>query len=322
MIVQDERTSHRHFADFPDYLAPGDVLVLNETRVIAARIFGKRAGTGGRVEILLLRPAANGRYDPDASRWLALAKPGRRLRVGEVVIFAEFGSARVLAVHAGGIREIEFRLSVSLEAFLRAAGRLALPPYIREDSEQSQKLYQTVFAREPGSIAAPTASLHFTEDLLATLASRGIEIVKLVLDVGLGTFAPMQGERIDDHTMHAETYVIPQRTVDAILRAQREARRIVAAGTTVLRALEGCVHDRGSLIAGAGSTRLFITPGFPFRVVDALVTNFHLPKSTLLVLVSAFAGRDRIARAYREAVAERYRFFSFGDAMLVERRPV
>lgn len=319
LVARGDRIDHRRFSDLPEYLVPGDVLVLNETRVIAARIFGRRAGSGGRAEFLLLRPAGELRYDPRASRWLVLAKPGRRLRVGDRVEFEGFGSAQIVAIHPSGVREIELRLNVPLEAFLARAGRLPLPPYIREDSERAQALYQTVFAREPGSVAAPTASLHFTEGLLATLESRGVEIAKLVLDVGLGTFAPMQSERIDDHVMHPETYALPEATVAAIERARSEGRRVIAAGTTVLRALEGCVYDRGTLVAGSGSTQVFVTPGFRFRVVDALVTNFHLPKSTLLVLVAAFAGRELMQRAYREAVAQRYRFFSFGDAMLIER---
>jgi S-adenosylmethionine:tRNA ribosyltransferase-isomerase len=201
---------------------------------------------------------------------------------------------------------------------LERAGTLPLPPYIHNESPQVQERYQTIFAREPGSVAAPTASLHFTENVFEALGKKGVEIVKLVLDVGLGTFRPMQGERLHEHVMHGESFEIPQSTVDAIARAKKEGRRIVAAGTTVMRALEGSASKRGVLSAGADETDIFITPGFAFKVVDALITNFHLPHSTLLVLVCAFAGRNAIFNAYKEAIARDYRFFSFGDAMYIE----
>ena len=307
---------HRVFRDLPDYLREGDVLVLNETRVIAARVFGARL-SGGRVELLLLRPA-HGRYDPSATRWQALAKPGRRLQPGQRVTFGDLGEAQIAGVHDDGVREVEFSLSVPFETFLERAGTLPLPPYIHNESEQAQERYQTIFAREPGSVAAPTASLHFTQAVFDALENRGVQIVKLVLDVGLGTFRPMQGVRLDEHVMHSESFSIPQRTVDAIDAAKREGRRVVAAGTTVVRALEGSAAKHGSVRAGAEETNLFITPGFQFRVVDAMITNFHLPQSTLMVLVSAFAGRDTILHAYEEAVKREYRFFSFGDAMFIE----
>jgi S-adenosylmethionine:tRNA ribosyltransferase-isomerase len=223
----------------------------------------------------------------------------------------------VLRVLEEGVRELEFRLTLPFEAFLERAGTLALPPYIHNDSHEAQLRYQTIFAREPGSVAAPTASLHFTPQVFDALVERGVEIVKLVLDVGLGTFRPMQGEHLDDHHMHGESYAIPEATVAAIDRAKREGRRVIAAGTTVMRALEGNVAACGALRAGPGETAIFITPGFTFRVVDALITNFHLPQSTLLVLVSAFAGRERMLASYAEAVAREYRFFSFGDAMFL-----
>ncbi|MGZ3498507.1 MAG: tRNA preQ1(34) S-adenosylmethionine ribosyltransferase-isomerase QueA [Vulcanimicrobiaceae bacterium] len=318
MAVQGDAIEHRRFRDLPEYLREGDVLVLNETRVIAARVFGTRTASGGTVELLLLRPSEAPRYDPHASRWLALAKPGRRLKEKQRIDFAGYGQAQVIRVLDDGVREIEFHLSVPFEQFLERVGTLPLPPYIHNDSEEAQLRYQTIFAREPGSVAAPTASLHFTPHLFDALEQRGVEIVKLVLDVGLGTFRPMQGERVDEHVMHGESYAIPQATIEAIERAKRERRRIIAAGTTVTRALEGNALAHGKLRAGADETSIFITPGFRFAVVDALITNFHLPHSTLLVLVSAFAGRERILRAYEEAVANEYRFFSFGDAMFLD----
>lgn len=315
MLRRDE-IEHRVFRDLPQYLHAGDVLVLNETRVIAARVFGSRP-SGGRVEVLLLRPH-HGRYDPAATRWQALVKPGRRLREGQRIEFGELGSAQVAGVADDGVREVEFSLNVQFETFLERAGKLPLPPYIHNDSDEAQERYQTIFAREPGSVAAPTASLHFTQNVFDALAERGVQIAKLVLDVGLGTFRPMQGERLDEHVMHSESFSISQETADAIGAAKREGRRIIAAGTTVVRALEGSAAKHGAVRAGSDETSLFITPGFRFRVVDAMITNFHLPQSTLMVLVSAFAGRETILRAYEEAVAREYRFFSFGDAMLIE----
>jgi S-adenosylmethionine:tRNA ribosyltransferase-isomerase len=308
---------HRTFRDLPEYLRAGDLLVLNETRVIAARVFGTRP-TGGRVEIVLLRPSRHARYDSGATRWQVLAKPGRRLGKGQEILFGDLGSGRIAGVLDDGIREVEFELHVPFEEFLRRAGRLPLPPYIRNDSQQAQERYQTIFAREPGSVAAPTASLHFTQAVFDAIAAKGVGTVKIVLDVGLGTFRPMQAERVQEHHMHGETFVISQQAAGEIDRAKREGRRIVAAGTTVVRALEGSAAAHGIVQDGAEETDLFITPGFQFRVVDALITNFHLPKSSLLVLVSAFAGRERVLHAYREAVTREYRFFSFGDAMFIE----
>lgn len=316
MAVRGDSIEHAHFRDLPAFLRAGDVLVLNETRVIAARVFGTRP-TGGRVEMLLLRPSEMPRYDPHASRWLALVKPARKMHERKRVLFGELGSAHVRSVLEDGVRELEFQLALPFDEFLHRVGSLALPPYIHNDSHEAQLRYQTIFAREPGSVAAPTASLHFTPQVFDALAERGVEIVKLVLDVGLGTFRPMQGERLDDHHMHGESYAIPDATVGAIDRAKREGRRVIAAGTTVMRALEGDAAAHGTLRAGPGETAIFITPGFTFRVVDALITNFHLPQSTLLVLVGAFAGRERMLAAYAQAIERGYRFFSFGDAMFL-----
>jgi len=321
MVLDADVRTHRAFSDLPELLEPGDLLVLNQTRVIPARLTGARVPSGGRVEVVLLHPAGNPRYDPGAVRWEALVRPARRLRPGARIAFGEVGEAVVLGAADGGIRELEFALRVPFERFLEQIGRLPLPPYVRNDSAQAQERYQTVFATVPGSVAAPTASLHFTPELFERLAARGVETARIALDVGLGTFRPISASKIDDHAMHAESYEIPHEAAAQIERARREGRRVVAAGTTVVRALEGNAREHGSVAAGPGLTDLFVTPGFRFRVVGAMITNFHLPKSSLLVLVSAFAGRERILRAYREAVARRYRFFSFGDAMLIIRRP-
>ena len=322
MVVRDDRFEHRIFRDLPDLLTPGDVLVINETRVIAARIYGERIPSAGSVELLLLHPAESMRYDPNATSWVALVRPARRLHPGAQIGFGEFGSATVTRELDEGMREVNFQLNAPFETFLNRAGRLPLPPYIHNDSDEAQERYQTVFARTPGSVAAPTASLHFTPEILASLEQRGVEIARLVLDVGLGTFRPMKTERLDEHAMHAESYMIPDATARVIARAKEEGRRVVAAGTTVVRALEGNASKYGNVVAGEDETDIFIMPGFRFAVVDAMITNFHLPKSTLLVLVSAFAGRERMLRAYREAVVERYRFFSFGDAMLITKAEV
>ncbi len=316
LVLRHGRIEDRTFRDLPSYLRSGDLLVLNETRVIAARIFGTRP-SGGRVELLLLRPH-HGRYDPHATHWQALAKPGRRLQEGQRILFGELGEAQISAVHDDGVRDVEFALRVPFEEFLERAGRLPLPPYIHNDSAQAQERYQTIFAREPGSVAAPTASLHFTQEVFEEIERRGVRVVKLVLDVGLGTFRPMQTSTVREHVMHSESFAIPQATVDAIDSARREGRRVIAAGTTVVRALEGSAAKHGCLEAGSDETDVFITPGFRFRIVDAMITNFHLPQSTLVVLVSAFAGRETILHAYEHAVEEAYRFFSFGDAMFIE----
>lgn len=317
MVLDGDAVTHRSFRDLPQLMQPDDVLVLNETRVIAARLFGVRSPGGGRCELLLLHPAGSARYDPQATRWIALARPGRRLRRGTRIEFEPFGDALVHEELDEGMREVEFRLSVPLGTFLERAGQMPLPPYIHNDSPQAQDRYQTVFARLPGSVAAPTASLHFTPELLDALAARGVEMVRLTLDIGLGTFRPVTAESIEEHVMHEEAYAIEPAAAAAIERARSRGRRIVAAGTTVVRALEGNYASFGRIEAGNHVTRIFITPGFRFRIVDAMITNFHLPRSTLLMLVSAFAGRERVLGAYAEAIARRYQFYSFGDATFV-----
>jgi len=297
------------------------VLVLNETRVVRARLHAVRVG-GGTAEVLLLRPRAQAAYDPFAREWLALVKPGRKLRAGARLQVGDAG-ATVVEVLADGPRVVRFDDGVDVGALLDAHGEVPLPPYVAplrhaQDDPRGER-YQTVFARVPGSVAAPTASLHFTPAVLDALTARGVVLAPLVLDVGIGTFRPMSGATVDEHVMHAERYAIPEETAAAVAAAKREGRRVVAAGTTVLRALEGAALRDGQVHAGEGETALFVTPGFDFRVVDALLTNFHLPRSTLLVLVVAFAGYARVRHAYREAIEREYRFFSFGDAMFVEK---
>ncbi|MBV9233985.1 MAG: tRNA preQ1(34) S-adenosylmethionine ribosyltransferase-isomerase QueA, partial [Candidatus Eremiobacteraeota bacterium] len=317
MVVAGTRIEHLTFNDLPQLLGSGDLLVLNETKVIAARLVGRRARGGGMAELLLLHPADSLQYEPDARRWIAMSRPARRLHAGDRVGFDDLGEARIVRDMDEGLREIELQLTLPFEEFLARAGRMPLPPYIRIAPDDAERRYQTVFARVAGSVAAPTASLHFTHELLLELQRRGVEIARIALDVGLGTFRPVSAERIDDHAMHAEGYEISLRAADALRVARRERRRIVAAGTTVVRALEGNVATYGEITPGWHATELFIRPGFAFRVVDALLTNFHLPRSTLLMLVSAFGGIERIRGAYEEAIANRYRFYSFGDAMLI-----
>lgn len=319
MVLDGDRVAHRSFHDLPQVLQPGDVLVINETRVIAARLLGRRAPGGGACELLLLHPAGSMRYDSSAVRWIALTRPARRLRRGVRILFEPFGDALVHEELDEGMREIVFRLTVPFETFLDRAGRMPLPPYIQNDSPEAQDRYQTVFARVAGSVAAPTASLHFTHELLAALQARGVEIVRLSLDIGLGTFRPVTVESIDEHRMHEEAYAIEPGAAASIEAARANGRRIVAAGTTVVRALEGNFASFGRIEPGDHVTGIFITPGFPFHVVDAMITNFHLPRSTLLMLVSAFGGHGRILSAYAEAIARCYRFYSFGDAMFVTR---
>jgi len=321
-VLDGEMLRHLSFSDFPSLLHADDVLVINETRVIRARLRGTREPGGGAAEVLLLRPAAGGAFDPEARDWQALVKPGRKLRPGARVRFGADAAAVVLEICADGSRLVRLETAGPFEEVLERYGEMPLPPYVGSGDDARARLYQTVFARVPGSVAAPTASLHFTPGVLEAVRAKGVTIAPLVLDVGLGTFKPMEGETIDAHVMHAEPYAIPAATANAVNAARAAGRRIVAAGTTVLRALEAsAAANGGEVAAGPAETSLFITPGFAFQVVEALLTNFHLPASTLLALVSAFGGYRAVRRAYEAAVAERYRFYSFGDAMFVTRRP-
>lgn len=306
-----------HFTDFPGLLRSGDVLVLNETRVIPARLRAVRS-TGGAAEVLLLRPAGRPEFAYDATDWHALVRPARRLPPGARLAFPG-AAATVIEAGDDGLRTIRFDPGIDVAALLDAAGEVPLPPYVGAGDRARSERYQTVFARVPGSVAAPTASLHFTDAVLAAIAARGVEIVRLTLDVGIGTFRPMRAGPVSEHRMHAEAFAIPPATAAAIGRARSEGRRVVAAGTTVVRALEGAAAADGVVQPGASQTSLFISPGYRFRIVDALLTNFHLPRSTLLVLVAAFAGYAQTRDAYAHAIEARYRFFSFGDAMFAER---
>ena len=319
MLRSSGSIEHRQFSEFPSLLVSGDLLVLNETRVIRARLRGARLPGGGGAELLLLHPADSLAYDPQARRWRALVRPGQKLRAGRQIAIGNDAIATIESVVEGGARIVRFDASQSVGELLERYGEVPLPPYIGEAGRPYADGYQTVFARVPGSVAAPTASLHFTERTFADLAARKVELARIVLDVGLGTFRPIVEERLEAHPMHAERYEIPPESASAIARARAEGRRVVAAGTTVVRALEAAAAEGERVRAAAGETNLYITPGFRFRVIDAMLTNFHLPRSTLLVLVSAFAGYDAVRRAYEEAVRLGYRFFSFGDATFIER---
>jgi S-adenosylmethionine:tRNA ribosyltransferase-isomerase len=317
---------HAAFRDLPSLLQPSDLIVVNDTRVIAARLVGKKVGTGGRAELLLSRPAAQKEMaaalelPPDALEWICLGQSSKALRAGARVQLENECSAEIVEALGDGEYRVRFSSAQarSLSDFLKLAGRVPLPPYVeRAPNEMDVERYQTVYAQAPGSVAAPTAGLHFTRPLMRELEERGIRILRLSLEVGPGTFLPIRDGDIEGHRMHSEKYAIPEQTAAEINRAKAEGRRVVAVGTTVVRTLEAATEASGALRAGSAETSLFIRPGFRFRQVDALLTNFHLPKSTLLILVSAFAGRGSILAAYREAVQRGYRFFSYGDAMLI-----
>ncbi|HUA99766.1 MAG TPA: tRNA preQ1(34) S-adenosylmethionine ribosyltransferase-isomerase QueA [Terracidiphilus sp.] len=316
------------FAEFPSLLAPGDLLVLNDSRVIPARLYARRTlqrereKPTGRIEVMLTEPAAEAGED---LLWRALVRPGRKVAIGERLVFpAADGTialeAKVLERGEFGERLLRFAPVEDFFAALDRIGHVPLPPYIhRDDAAADRERYQTVFARERGSVAAPTAGLHFTPEILEAIAARGVEVARVTLHVGLGTFAPLRVERVSEVHLHRERYTLSSAAADAINAAARSARRVVAVGTTVVRTLEACAQRAGgdALTPHSGSTDIFISPGFEFRIVKALLTNFHLPQSSLLMLVSAFAGRERTLAAYRHAVKERYRFFSYGDCMFI-----
>jgi len=317
LVLDRERGAweDRVFRDLPSLLRPGDCLVANRSRVIPARLLGIAVEGGGPVELLLLRPVSE-------ERWEALVQPGRRCRVGARVELAGGAArARIVGEAASGARVVEIDGPWAVRELLERHGLPPLPPYIeRHDAPkpEDRERYQTVYARDEGSVAAPTAGLHFTPELLARLAERGVAAHFLTLHVGPGTFRPLRAAQVDEHRMEAEPIEIPEETARAVHEAKREGRRVVAVGTTTTRALEWAAGEDGCLREGPGAADLFIRPGHPFRVVDALITNFHLPRSTLLVLVAALAGRELILDAYRHAVAARYRFYSYGDAMLIQ----
>lgn len=312
------------FAEFAELLRPGDLLVLNDSRVIPARLYARRTlrrekeKPTGRIEVMLTEPWGD-------CEWRALVRPGRKVAIGEVLVFPNAAGevelrAEVMERGEFGDRLLRFEPVEDFFGALERIGHIPLPPYIhRDDAAADRERYQTVYSRERGSVAAPTAGLHFTPEILDRLAARGVEIARVTLHVGLGTFAPLRVERVDEVKLHRERYTLSAETADALNRAVAESRRIVAVGTTVVRTLEHCAREAAGarLVAHSASTEIFIAPGFEFRLVGALLTNFHLPQSSLLMLVSAFAGRERVLAAYRHAVEQRYRFFSYGDCMFV-----
>lgn len=302
--------THKHFYDILDYLNPGDCLVMNDSRVLPARLLGCRP-TGGAVEVLLLR-------DLGDKCWECLCKPGRKMQVGSEVIFGNGElTASVKEVREDGNRVMEFRYEGIFLEVLERLGKMPLPPYIKAEL-QDQERYQTVYSRVVGSAAAPTAGLHFTEELLDRIRLKGVKTAFVTLHVGLGTFRPVKAEEITDHHMHSELCMLSQETAAVLNETRRSGGRILCVGTTSCRTLESLVNDDGTFEAKSKWTEIFIYPGYTFKAMDGLITNFHLPESTLVMLVSAFAGREHVLNAYKEAVAERYRFFSFGDAMLIE----
>lgn len=309
LVLQDNQYEHHQFGNLVDFLREGDCLVLNNTRVIPARLFGEKVGTRANVEVLLLREERMG-------VWEALVQPGKRLKEGHLVSLANGELlGKIIEVGESGLRLIEFEEGEALLDIIKQHGEMPLPPYIRNRPDDPER-YQTVYSKEEGSVAAPTAGLHFTPELLQSIRGRGIEVVEITLHVGLGTFLPVKVEDVEDHKMHAEYYSVSKEAAERINNCKANGGRVIAVGTTVCRTLES-TSEKNRVISGSGWTDLFIKPGYEFKVVDGLVTNFHLPKSTLLLLVSALAGKDLIFRAYEEAVRERYRFFSFGDAMLI-----
>ncbi len=313
--------AHRTFHDIVDLLEPGDTLVLNNTRVIPARLFGLKQGTGAKVEVLLLKSLGE-------DRWEALVRPGKKIHAGAVLLFGgESPSEAQLTAYVEregemGERALRFEYKGIFNEILDRLGQMPLPPYIKHQLDDRER-YQTVYAQHDGSAAAPTAGLHFTTDLLSQLQQQGINIAYVTLHVGLGTFRPVSADRVEEHQMHAEYYELSEENAQLINRTKREGGRVIAVGTTSCRTLEAvaALRDDGVLQAASGWTEIFIYPGYTFRVVDALLTNFHLPKSTLMMLVSALAGREHVMRAYHAAIEQRYRFFSFGDAMLIADEP-
>ena len=323
LLLLDKETGalrHDHFYNIADYLHPGDCLVLNDTKVMPARLLGHRQDTGTPVELLLLRRLAKEELSEKAlpeDCWEVLVRPGRRVRPGHRLTFGDdLLKAEVLSITDGGNRIVHFTYDGVFEEVLDRLGEMPLPPYIHEKLEDPDR-YQTVYAREQGSAAAPTAGLHFTKELLQSLEDKGIQIAYITLHVGLGTFRPVKVEKIEDHEMHSEFFHITEEAAQKINAAKASGGRIIAVGTTSCRTLESAATEQGILPASSGWTQIFIYPGYQFKILDGLITNFHLPESTLIMLVSALAGREHVLAAYQEAVKERYRFFSFGDAMFI-----
>ena len=301
---------HHHFYELPDFLNPGDCLILNDSRVLPARLLGQRLPGGGACEVLLL-------IDRGDKTWECLVRPGKHLRRGARLSFGDGElTAEVTEVLEGGNRLVKFNYEGIFLEVLDRLGKMPLPPYIKEELQDRER-YQTVYSKVVGSAAAPTAGLHFTEELLQKVQKMGVKVGYVTLHVGLGTFRPVKEDDITDHLMHSEYCVIPQETADLINETKKNGGRVICVGTTSCRTVESWAGEDGTMRASAGWTNIFIYPGYKFKVLDALITNFHLPESTLIMLVSALAGRENVLRAYEEAVRERYRFFSFGDAMFI-----
>ncbi len=302
--------THRHFRDITEYLKPGDCLVINDTKVIPARLFGIKEGTGAKIEVLLLKRREN-------DIWETLVKPGKKARPGTRLEFGDgLLKAEVIGVEDEGNRLIQFHYDGIFEEILDQLGQMPLPPYITHQLKDKNR-YQTVYAKHDGSAAAPTAGLHFTKELLAQIEDMGVTIAHVTLHVGLGTFRPVKVENVLDHHMHSEFYVVEEEEAEKINKAKAAGGRVICVGTTSCRTLESATGEDGILKAGSGWTDIFIYPGYQFKILDALITNFHLPESTLVMLVSALAGREHVLNAYQKAIEEKYRFFSFGDAMLI-----
>lgn len=314
LMVLDKKTGqvqHKHFYDIIDYLQEGDCLVINDTKVIPARLYGQKTGTGGAVEVLLLK-------DLGDSRWECIVYPGRRLKEGANITFGDGRlTATIDKVLETGNRIISFHYEGIFLEILEELGEMPLPHYIKEHLSDPDR-YQTVYCREPGSAAAPTAGLHFTPELMERIREKGVVFAPVTLHVGLGTFRPVKEEEITDHVMHSEQYFITPQSAETINQARQSGHRVIAVGTTSCRTLETVTDENHVTHPGEGNTDIFIYPGYTFKGLDALITNFHLPESTLIMLVSAFAGYDHVMHAYHEAVKSRYRFFSFGDAMFIE----
>nr|DAE92072.1 MAG TPA: S-adenosylmethionine:tRNA ribosyltransferase-isomerase [Myoviridae sp. ct5xZ3] len=313
LMVLDRQTGdveHRHFTDILEYLHPGDCLVINNTKVIPARLFGVKEDTQAKIEVLLLKRKEN-------DIWETLVKPGKKAKPGTKLVFGDgLLTAEVVDVVEEGNRLIQFHYDGIFEEILDQLGQMPLPPYITHQLKDKNR-YQTVYAKYDGSAAAPTAGLHFTKELLQKVKDMGVDIAEVTLHVGLGTFRPVKVENVLDHHMHSEFYMVSQEAADKINRAKESGHRVIAVGTTSTRTLEAAADENGRLHETSGWTEIFIYPGYQFKVIDALITNFHLPQSTLVMLVSALAGREHVLHAYEIAVKERYRFFSFGDAMLI-----
>ena len=312
LLVLDRETGEvndKYFYDIIDYLNPGDVLVMNDTRVIPARLFGHREDKKESIEVFLL-------HNIEGKTWECLVRPGKKMKIGTKVIFSRELDGEVKDIKEDGNRIIEFSYEGIFNEILDKLGNVPLPPYIKEELKEAEQ-YQTVYSKNPGSVAAPTAGLHFTKDLLEKIEKKGVKLCYLTLDVGLGTFRPVSVEDVNDHKMHSEFYTLSKQTADIINEARESGKRVIATGTTSIRTLESVYKKCGKIKEDSGWTDIFIYPGFKYQVVDAFITNFHLPKSTLVMLVAAFTSREMILDTYKYAVDNKYRFFSFGDAMFI-----